>query len=204
MSNRGVNPCPALGPAGPHPDLNERKGAPTACESAGTAPAETTPLYAPGDEIFVYDGGPGLVTRLEGWALSVVEIAFGDGPEATRDRRVCVFRDADGQLDISSPLCVAPLDAAAAAWHLVAPNGRIVGGGTRRQGREPSMGREELEALRDTGTHTFLVGSVAVPGLPDGVHRAPSADATDPVDAPSHGMFTAARGGLYVWHAPSA
>ncbi|MFJ2627725.1 hypothetical protein ACIO6T_31065 [Streptomyces sp. NPDC087532] len=173
-----------------------------ASESAGTAPAETAPLYAPGDDIFVYDGGPGLVTRLEGWALSVVEIAFGDGPEATRDRRICVFRDADGQLDISSPLCVAPLDAAAAAWHLVAPNGRLVGGGTRRQGREPSMDREELEALRDAGTYKSIVSSVAVLGLPDGVQRAPSAGATN--RAPLHGSFTAARGGLYVWHDPSA
>ncbi|MFF5019033.1 hypothetical protein [Streptomyces sp. NPDC001165] len=174
-----------------------------ASESAGTAPAETAPLYATGDEIFVYDGGPGLVTRLEGWALSVVEIAFGD-PETTRDRRVCVFRNADGQLDISSPLSVAPLDAAATAWHLVAPNGRLVGGGTRRQGQKPSMNREELEALRDAGTYKSTANSVAVLGLPDGVQRAPSADATDPVVAPSHGSFTAARGGLYVWHDLSA
>ena len=87
--------------------------------------------YAPGDTVFVYTGGQGLVTRLEGWALSVLEVAFGDGPEATRERRVAVFRDASGRLDISSPLCVAPVGAAAEAWHLIAPNGRIVGGGCR-------------------------------------------------------------------------
>lgn len=67
------------------------------------------------------------------------------------------------------------MDAAAAACHLVSPDGQIVGGGTRRQGREPSMARDELEALRATGMYESLVGSVAVDGLPNGVQYAPSA-----------------------------
>ncbi|MFM9452480.1 hypothetical protein [Streptomyces europaeiscabiei] len=170
-----------------------------ASETHGTALADTAPLYAPGDMLFVYDGGPGLVTRLEGWALSVVEMFFGDSPEATRKRVVAVFRTADGSLDISSPLCVAPVDAAAASWHLVAPDGRIVGGGTRDQSRKPSLSRQELEVLRDSGKHSFLAGATTVPGLPAGAGRAPSADATDPVTAPTEGVFTAARGGLYQW-----
>lgn len=172
-------------------------------ETSSTAPATTELPYALGDPVFVYDGGPGLVTRVEGWALSLLECAMGDGREATLKRMVVVFRDGAGHLDISSPLCVAPLDAAAAAWHLVAPDGRIVGGGTRRQGREPSLPRDELEALRDAGTYKSLVGSVAVGGLPDGVQHAPSAGATDPVVPPSDGTFTAARGGVYVWHDPT-
>lgn len=155
--------------------------------------------YGPGDRIFVYDGGPGLVTRLEGWALSVLEMAFGDGPEATRERKVAVFRDGTGRLDVSSPLCVAPLDAAADAWHLIAPNGRIVGGGTRRQGSRPSMSRDELEALRDADTHRSLIGSVAVHGLPDGVQYAPSTGA----DGQDGESFKAARGGWYVRYAPT-
>ncbi|MFJ6709305.1 MULTISPECIES: hypothetical protein [unclassified Streptomyces] len=174
-------------------------------ETSSTAPAAPQWPYAPGDTVFVYDAGPGLVTRVEGWALSLLESVMGDGREATLKRMVVVFRDGDGHLDISSPLCVAPLEAAAAAWHLVAPDGRIVGGGTRRQGREPSMARDELEALRDAGTYgDSLVGSVAVDGLPDGVQHAPSAGATDPVTAPSHGTFPAARGGVYLWHVPGA
>lgn len=166
--------------------------------TAGQA-AEAGFPYAPGDEVFVYTGGPGLVTRLEGWALSVLEMVFGDGAEATRERRVAVFRDADGRLDISSPLCVVPVNAAETAWHLVAPDGRIVGGGTRRQGRKPSMSRDELEDLRDSDTYKSLADSVAVHGLPDGVQRAP---ATDPAD--QDGAFTAARGGWYTWFDPTA
>lgn len=167
--------------------------------TAGEA-AEAGFPYAPGDEVFVYDGGPGLVTRLEGWALSVLEMVCGDGPEATRERRVVVFRDAAGNLDISSPLCVAPVGAARAAWHLVAPDGRIVGGGTRRQGREPSMSRNELEELRDSGRYgKSLTGSVAVHGLPDGVQYAPPTDAPEQVD----GSFIAARGGRYVPYEPA-
>lgn len=149
--------------------------------------------FEPGDEIFVYDGGPGLVTRLDGWALSVVELAFGEGRKATIDRRVCVFRNEDGRLDISSPLCVVPLDAAANAWHLVAPDdGRIVGGGTKQS-------REELEALRNSGKFKFLAGSAAVHGLPDGVQYAPAAGA----EPDRTGSFTAARGGWYVWYEPA-
>ncbi|MEV5774281.1 hypothetical protein AB0L49_23975 [Streptomyces antimycoticus] len=172
-------------------------------ETSSTAPADTEPLYAPGDTVFVYDGGPGLVTRVEGWALSLLESVMGDGRETTLKRMVVVFRDSAGRLDVSSPLCVAPVDAAAEAWHLVAPDGRIVGGGTRRQGREPSMPREDLEALRDAGTHKSLVGSVVVHGLPEGAQRAPSAGATDLVAAPSQGTFTAGRGGVYLWHDPT-
>ncbi|GHI98142.1 hypothetical protein TPA0906_00080 [Streptomyces olivaceus] len=173
-------------------------------ETSSTAPAAPQWPYTPGDTVFVYDGGPGLITRVEGWALSLLESVMGDGPETTLKRMVVAFRNVAGHLDISSPLCVAPLEAAAAAWHLVAPDGRIVGGGTRRQGREPSLTRDELEALRDTGTYgKSLVGSVAVDGLPDGVQRAPSAGATDPVTAPSDGTFPAAHGGVYLWHVPT-
>ncbi|MFF8575494.1 hypothetical protein ACF06L_30155 [Streptomyces sp. NPDC015408] len=76
---------------------------------------------------------------------------------------------------------------------------QIVGGGTRHQGRAPSMTRDELEALRDAGSYgKSLLGSMAVAGLPDGVQRAPSAGATEPVTAPSHGTFPAARGGIYL------
>jgi hypothetical protein len=166
--------------------------------TAGQAAAEGFP-YTIGDEVFVYDGGPGLITRVQGWALSVVEMAFGDGPEATLERRVAVFYNEDGKLDISSPLCVAPVEAASEAWHLVTPDGRIVGGGTRRQGRTPSLSREELEELRDEGTYRSLVGSVAVHGLPDGVRHAPSAEPADQV-----GSFIAARGGMYVWYVPTS
>jgi hypothetical protein len=172
--------------------------------SVAAAAADDALPYAPGDLVFVYDGGPGLVTRLEGWALSVVEIAFGEGREATVKRMVAVFRDGAGDLDISSPLCVAPLEAAAAAWHLVAPDGHLVGGGTRGQGRRPSLSRAELEAQRDAGTYKSLVGSVPVLGLPDGVQHAPSAGETGPLDAPSTGSFTAARGGVYVWFDPAS
>ncbi|MFI8177980.1 hypothetical protein ACIF6H_32320 [Streptomyces microflavus] len=86
---------------------------------------------------------------------------------------------------------------------LVAPDGRPVGGGTRRQDREASLTRDELEALRDAGTYESLVGSEAVDGLPDGVPHAPSAGATDPVTARSDGTFTAARGVVYLWHVPT-
>lgn len=175
-----------------------------ASETSSTAPATPQWPYAPGDTVFVYDGGPGLVTRVEGWALSLLESVMGEGREATLKRMVVVFRDGAGHLDISSPLCVVPLDAAAAACHLVAPDGRIVGGGTRGQGREPSMTRDELEALRDARTYDSLVGSVPVDGLPDGVQHAPSAGATDPLTTPSDGTFAAARGGIYLWHVPTA
>lgn len=151
-------------------------------------------LYGPGEEIFVYDGGPGLVTRHLGWALSVVEMAFGDGPSATRSRRVVVFRDADGNLDVSSPLVVSPLGRAATAWHMVAPDGRIVGGGTRAQGRRDSLTRAELEALRDTARYDFLAGSRAVYGIPEGAAKAPHS-----APAGQDGSFPAARGGRYVW-----
>lgn len=81
---------------------------------------DNEPLYAVGDPVFVYRG-PGLVTRLDGWALSVLERVFGNGAETTRNRRVVVFRDTEGRLDTASPMIVTPLDMAAGAWHMVAP-----------------------------------------------------------------------------------
>jgi hypothetical protein len=171
-----------------------------ASETSSSIPAEDTVLHlTPGDQIFVYATRSGLVTRLEGWALSILELVFGEGYDATVRRMVAVFRDVHGNLDIASPLSTVPVAEAAAAWHLVAPDGRIVGGGTRDQGRKPSMNREELEELRDSGRFKFLAGSVPVLGLPDGVEHAPSAGATDPVTAPTEGSFTAARGGWYRW-----
>lgn len=172
-----------------------------ASESNSSTPAEDTGL-TPGDQIFVYASGQGLVTRLEGWALSIVELVFGEGYGATVERMVAVFRDVDGNLDIASALGVTPVAEAAGAWHLVAPDGLIVGGGPR--GRGPSMNRQELEELRDSGRFNFLAGSVPVLGLPDGVEYAPSAGATDPVTAPVDGSFTASRGGWYRWFDPSA
>ncbi len=161
-----------------------------------------------GDLVFVYSG-PGLVTRLEGWALSVLEMWFGDGAEATRRRRVAVFRDADGNLDISA--FVSPLAAVEASWHLVSPAGRIVNGGPRRAANGeplPSQTREELEAFRDATTRESHVGAVAVYGTPSTSHRAPSADETNAVAAPSEdsreGSFRAARGGIYRWFDPDA
>ncbi|MEH0589838.1 hypothetical protein QA942_39735 [Streptomyces sp. B21-106] len=50
----------------------------------------------------------------------------------------------------------------------------------------------------------MLLDPVAVDGVPAGVQHAPSAGATDPVTPPSHGTFTAARGGVYLWHVPTA
>ncbi|WP_333732577.1 hypothetical protein [Streptomyces sp. IBSBF 3010] len=160
-----------------------------------------TTTTAPGDPLFVY-GGPGLVTRFEGWALSVVEIACGEDSEVALKRRVAVFRDADGRLDIAAPLCAVPLRTAEAAWHLIAPDGRIVAGGPRGAGRQPSPSRDELEQLRDEGAHKVLAGSVAVFGLPDGIRRAPFGE-TVSVTASSGAGFTAARGGRYVWHDPA-
>lgn len=150
-----------------------------------------TALHGPGDEIFVYDGGPGLVTRQLGWALSVVEMAFGDGPQATRDRRVVVFLDGDGRLDISR--YASPLDAVKESWHLVAPDGRIVCGGPR--GDRGSMTRAELKELRDSGEFASLTGSTAVFGIPEGARHAP---VTEPAGQDDQ-AFTAARGGWYVW-----
>ncbi|MFE7442397.1 hypothetical protein ACFU7X_18320 [Streptomyces chartreusis] len=171
-----------------------------ASENSSSTSAEDTVVHlAPGDQIFVYATRQGLVTRLEGWALSILELVFGEGYEATVRRMVAVFRDADGNLDIASPLSTVPLAEAEKAWHLVAPDGRIVGGGTREQGRKPSMDQGELEELRDSGRFKFLAGSVPVLGLPDGVEYAPSAGATDPITTPVDGSFTASRGGWYRW-----
>ncbi|MCC9707327.1 hypothetical protein E4N62_19810 [Streptomyces sp. MNU76] len=166
-----------------------------------TTPA--TPL-APGDRIFVY-GGPGLVTRLEGWALSVLEMWFGDGPEATRQRMVAVFRDADGNLDIAR--YVSPLTAVEQAWHLVNPADDIVNGGPRCGANGemlPSQSREELEAVRDSGKYKSHVGSVAVYGIPSTAQRSPSADADWVHEVPTEASFRAARGGMYRWYEPDA
>lgn len=168
----------------------------------GTAAAEQSapaaPL-APGDLIFVYNG-PGLVTRLEGWALSVIEMMFGDGPEATRERRVAVYRNADGDLDISAH--VSPLAAVESAWHLLAPDGGIVGGGPCGDG--PSLTAEELKALRDSGKYKFLKGSVAFHGIPDTVECSPSAETGWVQESRAKTVFHGARGGLYRWFEPDA
>ncbi|MGX1266883.1 hypothetical protein [Streptomyces phaeoluteigriseus] len=168
----------------------------------GTAAAEqsapATPL-APGDLIFVYNG-PGLVTRLEGWALSVIEMMFGDGPEATRKRRVAVYRNADGDLDISAH--VSPLAAVESAWHLVSPADAIVGGGPCGDG--PSLTSEELEALRDSGKYKFLKGSVPFYGIPDTVECSPSAETGWVQEIRSEAVFHGARGGMYRWYEPDA
>jgi hypothetical protein len=169
--------------------------------TTASAPETTAPAaLSPGDLIFVYNG-PGLVTRLEGWALSVVEIAFGDGPDATRERSVAVSRNEDGELDIAAG--VVPLSTAEAAWHLVSPEGQIVHGGPRgKHGIKPSLLRSELEEDRDSGRFGFLAGSVAVEGLPDTVRHSPTAREPGPV-ADDDGGFTAASGYMYVWYTPT-
>ncbi|MEU9396836.1 hypothetical protein AB0D86_43445 [Streptomyces sp. NPDC048324] len=132
------------------------------------------PSLSHGDLVFVYNG-PGLVTRLEGWALSLIEMMFGDGPDATRRRMVAVYRNADGSLDISAR--VSRLAAVESAWHLVNPAGDIVNGGPRgRHGEKPSQTAEELEAERDSGKYKSHEGSVPVYGIPSTAQRSPSAD----------------------------
>jgi hypothetical protein len=157
-------------------------------------------LPAVGDLIFVYTG-PGLVTRLEGWALSVIEMMFGDGPEATRERMVAVYRNADGELDISRH--VSALAAVEASWHLLNPDiDEIVGGGPR--GQAPSHSREELEELRDSGRFKFLQGSVPFYGIPSTVECSPSASTDWVHEAPAEAGFHGARGGMYSWYEPDA
>lgn len=172
-----------------------------------TAPGSTNggdiklKLPAPGDLVFIYDGGPGLVTRLEGWALSMVELLFGDGIEATHRRMVGVYRNPAGDLDIAA--FVTPLAAAETAWHLVSPAGDIVNGGPRGNGTRPSQSQAELEAVRDSGRYASHAGAVAAFGIPDTSQYAPSVDAEgNGTQAPVDGGFTAARGGQYRWHAP--
>ncbi|KMS74200.1 hypothetical protein ACM01_14865 [Streptomyces viridochromogenes] len=163
------------------------------------APSPNNPLTV-GDLVFVYNG-PGLVTRLEGWALSVVEMLFGDGPDATRKRMVAVYRNADGELDISA--FVSPLAAVEASWHLLKPTSNdICGGGPR--GQEPSLSREELEDLRDSGRYKFLKDSVPFYGVPSTAQVSPSADADWVCEAPSEAVFRGARGGMYRWYEPDA
>jgi hypothetical protein len=175
--------------------------------SIGTVSTQQPNPVAPpavGDLIFVY-GGPGLVTRLEGWALSRLEMWFGDGPEATRQRMVAVYRNADGALDIAR--YVSPLTAVEQAWHLVNPADGIVNGGPRRGADGellPSQSREELEAVRDSGKYTSHVGSVAVYGVPSTAQRSPSADADWVHEVPTEAAFRAARGGMYCWYEPDA
>lgn len=152
--------------------------------------AEMTRGLIPGDPVLVYDGGPGLVTRLEGWALSVLEMIAGDGPQATRRQMVAVFRDADGNPDVSSPLVVVPLDAAAGGWHLVAADGRIVAGG-------PLMTRERMEELR--GTRARYTGASVIHGIPDVAQRSKRLERPGP---PPEGAFTASRGGWYRAYDP--
>lgn len=157
---------------------------------------------APGDLIFVYNG-PGLVTRLEGWALSLIEMMFGDGPDATIRRKVAVYRDANGNLDISAS--VTPIAAVESAWHLVNPASDIVNGGPRgRHGEEPSQTAEELEAVRDSGKYESHKGSVPVYGIPSTAQRSPAADADWVHEVRSDATFRAARGGMYRWYEPDA
>lgn len=165
-------------------------------DTTGSAHPE---LPAHGDAIFVYNG-PGLTTRLEGWALSVVEIMFGDGPDATRRRMVAVYRNAAGDLDISAH--VSPLAAVKSSWHLVNGNGDIVGGGPRNQ--NPYSDREELEGLRDSGRFKFLEGSVPVYGIPATSQRSPSAGTDWIHEAPAEAVFRGARGGMYRWYETDA
>ncbi|WP_069626218.1 hypothetical protein [Streptomyces niveus] len=172
---------------------------------ARTAPGSTNggdvKLPAPGDLVFIYDGGPGLVTRLEGWALGMVELLFGDGVEATRRRMVGVYRNPAGELDIAA--FVTPLAVAEAAWHLVSPAGDIVNGGPRGNGTRPSQSQAELEAVRDSGRYPSRIGATAVFGIPGTSQRAPSVDTeADDTQAPVDGGFTAARGGQYRWYDP--
>lgn len=175
--------------------------------SIGTVSTQQpTPATPPavGDLIFVY-GGPGLVTRLEGWALSVLEMWFGDGPEATRKRMVAVYRNARGDLDIAS--YISPLKAVEQAWHLVNHADRIVNGGPRRgENGEllPSQSRKELEAVRDSGKYTSHAGAVAVYGIPSTAQRSPSADTDWVHEVPTEAAFRAARGGMYRWYEPDA
>ncbi|MEV8419185.1 hypothetical protein AB0P45_37350 [Streptomyces niveus] len=135
---------------------------------ARTAPGSTNggdvKLPAPGDLVFIYDGGPGLVTRLEGWALGMVELLFGDGVEATRRRMVGVYRNPAGELDIAA--FVTPLAVAEAAWHLVSPAGDIVNGGPRGNGTRPSQSQAELEASATRAATPRASGPLRSSGFP--------------------------------------
>jgi len=168
----------------------------------GSAHHENIKFPSPGDLIFVYDCAPGLATRLEGWALSMIELTFGDGLEATRRRMVAVYRTPTGELDIAAR--VVPLAAAEMAWHLVNPDGDIVNGGPcGRYGELPSRSRAELENDRDSGHYKSHVGAVAIYGIPGTSHQAPSsAHDYDVVPPPVDGSFIAARGGHYRWYEP--
>jgi hypothetical protein len=150
----------------------------------------------PGQFVFVYGDGFGLVTRLEGWALSAVEMAFGDGAGATYERRVAVFRDAGGSLDVAGATIVVPLAAADQSWHLVQDDGRIVAGGPRRG--KGSLSAAELKEQRDSGRYEWLAGSRPVLGVPATARRSPTVDDPRP-RPPATGTFTGARGGQYVW-----
>lgn len=170
----------------------------------GTAAGQSAPAapLAPGDLIFVYNG-PGLVTRLEGWALSLIEMMFGEGPEATIRRKVAVYRDADGNLDISAR--VSRFAAVESSWHLVNPAGDIVNGGPRgRDGEEPSQTAEELEAQRDSGTYKSHEGSVPVYGIPRASQHSPSVSTEWVPEARTEATFRATRGGMYRWYEPDA
>ncbi|MFC9916403.1 hypothetical protein [Streptomyces sp. NPDC127197] len=135
---------------------------------------DTVNLPARGDLTFVYDG-PGLATRLEGWAISNLELFFGDGLEAARQCKVAAYRNADGNLGINAR--VTPL-AVVAAWHLVNPAGNVVNGGPRgRYSEKPSQTQQELEAVRDSGRYESHKGAVPVYGIPSTSWRSPSADA---------------------------
>lgn len=169
-----------------------------------------------GDRVFVYDGGRGLVTRLEGWALSAVDWTYGgarwtpceEAKEWADSRKVAVFRRARGALDIAArPVALA---AAEGSWHLVQDDGTIVAGGPRRR-REGSMRDEELERLRDSDEESWppgyspapwLAGSHVVHGVPATARRSRTVDHRQP--APDGDFFTGARGGIYIWCDPPA
>lgn len=95
----------------------------------------------------------------------------------------------------------------ASSWQARAGTAGLLGG---RGGRRAERGESGVAAgahrqrVGDVGRGAVLLDPVAVDGVPAGVQHAPSAGATDPVTPPSHGTFTAARGGVYLWHVPTA
>ncbi|MFE3739237.1 hypothetical protein [Streptomyces sp. NPDC059134] len=166
----------------------------------GSGRDDSIKLPEPGDLIFVYDGGPGLVTRLEGWALSVTDLAFGEAPEAVRDRKVAVFRTPAGELDIATS--VTPLAVVETSWHLVSPAGDIVNSGPHSLYRaQPSNPLTESDGIHDSGLLKAYIGAHPVYGVPATSRRASTVD-TPGTPEPEDAGFTGASGGQYVWFTP--
>lgn len=171
------------------------------CMAEVLSPADSAPAayrrrpISPGDPVFVY-GQVGLVTRLEGWAVSNVELFFGDGRDAAlAHHTVAVYRDHNDRLDIIDRGAAVALADAEESWHLVSPEGHLVGGGPRTN--KPSLTRAELETIRDQGTFSFQKGATAVYGIPVTVLRSPAFDRPPAGEYPTDGGFTGARGGTY-------